>query len=54
MNRLLVETNNKSSLQAISLSANVPQILTGKIPVSNIGSTRQARNRQTLDRQDSY
>jgi uncharacterized protein (DUF1501 family) len=52
MNRLLVEANNKSPLQAISLSANVPQILTGKMPVSSIGSTRQARNRQTLDRQD--
>jgi uncharacterized protein (DUF1501 family) len=52
MNRLLVEANNKSPLQAISLSANVPQILTGKMPVSSIGSTRQAGNRQTLDRQD--
>jgi uncharacterized protein (DUF1501 family) len=52
MNRLLVEANNKSPLQAISLSANVPQILTGKMPVSSIGSTRQAVNRQTLDRQD--
>ncbi len=52
MNRLLVEANNKSPLQAISLSANVPQILTGKMPVSSIRSTRQAANRQTLDRQD--
>jgi uncharacterized protein (DUF1501 family) len=52
LNRLLVEANNKSPLQAISLSANVPQILTGKMPVSSIGSTRQAGNRQTLDRQD--
>ncbi len=52
MNRLLVEANNKSPLQAISLSANVPQILTGTMPVSSIRSTRQAGNRQTLDRQD--
>ncbi len=52
MNRLLVEANNKSPLQAISLSANVPQILSGKMPVSSIGSTRRAGNRQTLDRQD--
>jgi uncharacterized protein (DUF1501 family) len=52
MNRLLVEANNKSPLQAISLSANVPQILIGKMPVTSIGSTRQAGNRQTLDRQE--
>jgi uncharacterized protein (DUF1501 family) len=50
LNRLLVEANNKSPLQAISLSANVPQILLGKMPVSSIGSTRQASNRQVLDR----
>jgi uncharacterized protein (DUF1501 family) len=52
MNRLLVEANNKSPLQAISISANVPQILTGKMPVTSIGSTRQAGNRQTIDRQE--
>jgi uncharacterized protein (DUF1501 family) len=52
MNRLLVEANNKSPLQAISLTANVPQILTGKMPVSSIGSTRRSGNRQTLDRQE--
>ncbi len=52
LNRLLVETNNKSPLQAISLSANVPQILTGKMPVTSIGSIRQARNHQPIDRQE--
>jgi uncharacterized protein (DUF1501 family) len=52
LNRLLVEANNKSPLQAISLSANVPQILSGRMPVSSIGSTRRAGNRQTLDRKE--
>jgi uncharacterized protein (DUF1501 family) len=52
MNRLLAEANNRSPLQAISISANVPQILIGKMPVTSVGSTRQAGNRQTLDRQE--
>jgi uncharacterized protein (DUF1501 family) len=52
MNRLLTEANNKSPLQAISISANVPQILIGKMPVTSVGSTRQAGNRQAIDRQD--
>jgi uncharacterized protein (DUF1501 family) len=52
MNRLLVEANNRSPLQAISISANVPQILSGRMPVTSVPSTRQAGNRQTIDRPD--
>jgi uncharacterized protein (DUF1501 family) len=52
LNRLLGEANNKAPLQAISISANVPQILIGKRPVTSIGSTRQAGNRQAIDRKE--
>jgi uncharacterized protein (DUF1501 family) len=52
LNRLLGEANNKAPLQAISISANVPQILIGKRPVTSVGSTRQAGNRQAIDRKE--
>jgi uncharacterized protein (DUF1501 family) len=52
LNRLLGEANNKAPLQAISISANVPQILIGKRPVTSVGSARQAGNRQAIDRKE--
>jgi uncharacterized protein (DUF1501 family) len=52
LNRLLTEANNKSPLQAISISSTMPQILKGKMPVTSIGSTRQAGNQQPIDRQE--
>jgi uncharacterized protein (DUF1501 family) len=50
LNRLLAVQNTKMPLQAVSLSANVPQILLGKMAVASIGSTRQALKKQPIDR----
>jgi uncharacterized protein (DUF1501 family) len=50
LNRLLAVQNSTAPLQAVSLSANVPQILLGKISVTSIGSTRQAMKKQQIDR----
>jgi uncharacterized protein (DUF1501 family) len=50
LNRLLKAMNNQAPLQAVSLSANVPQILNGKMPVSSINGSRLANRRQATDR----
>jgi uncharacterized protein (DUF1501 family) len=50
LNRLLAVQNSKAPLQAVSISATVPQILLGKMSVTNIGSTRQAGRKQPIDR----
>ncbi len=50
LNRLLAIQNNQGPLQAVSISENVPQILTGRMPVTSIGSTRQAMKKQPIDR----
>jgi uncharacterized protein (DUF1501 family) len=52
LNRLLKAMNNKAPLQAVSLSANVPQILNGKMPVSSINGGRLANRRQAIDRKE--
>jgi uncharacterized protein (DUF1501 family) len=52
LNRLLKATNNRSPLQAVSISANVPQILNGKMPVSSINGGRLANRRRATDRRE--
>lgn len=50
MNRLLGVVSERSPIQAVSVGASTPRILSGIMPVANIASGRGAGNRLPLDK----
>jgi uncharacterized protein (DUF1501 family) len=50
MNRLLAIISERSPIQAVSVGATTPRILSGKLPVANIASGRGAASRLPLNK----